>query len=233
MKKNLQQLFEEFMYECEFVRKVRPATLRAYRYTLALFLKIVPTASLQLLDTTLVIEFFKILQERKRIVGKGSTKSGIKKSTAATYWSKLNTFFDWLVKHEHIENNPFEKMAYPTPSYEEKKFLKKQEIEKIITAIHCHHDNNVLLLKRNIVLFYLFIFCGLRREEVLRLQIRDIDFERRVLTIRGDTSKSGMTRQVPLHSTTIMYLKDYLQARKLPPICWSPGKETKVLLLRD
>ncbi len=141
-------------------------------------------------------------------------KRGIKKSTAATYWSKLNTFFGWLAQHGYIEGNPFAKMTYPTPSYEEKKFLSRREIEKIITAIHCHHDNNDLLLKRNLVLFYLFIFCGLRRNEVLHLQIRDIDFERKVITIRGDTSKSGITRQVPLHSTLVMYLKDYLQIRK-------------------
>jgi integrase/recombinase XerD len=48
----------------------------------------------------------------------------------------------------------------------------------------------------------------------MSLQIRDIDFERKILTVRAETSKSKTTRQIPLHSTTIMYLKDYLVARK-------------------
>lgn len=214
MRKNLQQLFDEFIFECEFGKKIRPETIRNYNHTFGLFIKLMPHTTTETLSSHIIIRFFKTLQERKRIVGKGIQKIGIKKSTAATYWSKLNTFFEWLKLKKHIKENPFSQLPYPTPSYEDKKFLKKEEIEKIITAIHTHHDNNIFILKRNLVLFYILLFCGLRREELLLLQIRDIDFERKTLTIRGDTSKSGMTRQIPLHSTCSMYLKDYLAARK-------------------
>jgi len=86
--------------------------------------------------------------------------------------------------------------------------------KRIITAIQTHHDNNLLLLKRNLVLFYTLLFCGLRKEELLLLQVRDIDFERKIITIRADTSKSGRSRTLPLHTTLHMYLKDYLAARK-------------------
>lgn len=214
MKKIIDQLFNEFTYEAEFVKKVRTETLRGYKSSFSLFMKLIPHASLETITTHTITDFFKILQQRKRLIGKGTVKTGIKKSTAATYWSKLNTFFSWLEAKKHINKNPFSELAYPTPCYEDRKFLKKEEVEKIITAIHTHHDNNILILKRNLVVFYILLFCGLRREELQMLQVRDIDFERKLLTIRADTSKSGRTRQLPLHTSTIMYLKDYLQARK-------------------
>ena len=214
MRKELHQLFDEYIYEAEFVKKLQPETLRAYNNIFSLFIKLLPQVSLETLTPKIITDFFKILQERKRLIGKGIPKTGIKKSTIATYWSKLNTFFDWLLSRRYIKANPFSELAYPSPSYEDKKFLKKEEIEKIITAIQTHHDNNLFLLKRNLVLFYLLLFCGLRREELILLQIRDIDLQRKVLTIRADNSKTGRSRLLPLHSTTIMHLTDYLNARK-------------------
>lgn len=104
-------------------------------------------------------------------------------------------------------------MAYPKPEHEDRKFLKKEQVEKIFTAIH-NHSGNVLILKRNLAMFYILLFCGLRREELMLLQIRDIDFERKLLTVRAEISKSGMTRRLPLHPTAVLYLKDYLNQRK-------------------
>lgn len=214
MRKNIQQLFDEFIYECEFVRKIRPETLRGYKQAYKTFVKLIPDVSLNQISTSTITTFFKILQERKRVVGRGEIKTGIKKSTIASYWSRLNGFLNWLVLRKYLNQNPFKGLKYPSPTYEDKKFLKREEIEKILTAIHINHNENILLLKRNLVLFHLLLFCGLRKEEVMLLQIRDIDFERKIVTVRGETSKSGKTRQLPLHSSTLMYLKDYLKERK-------------------
>lgn len=214
MKKDLQQLFNEFMYECEYVRKVRAATLHGYKQTFNTFYKLMPSVGIESISPSLMIQFFKILQERKRVVGRGIIKVGIKKSTAATYWSKLNNFFEWLKLRKYIKDNPFRVMEYPVPEYVDKKYLKKREIEKILAAIHSHCNKNILLLKRNLSIFYILLFCGLRREELILLQIRDIDFERKILTVRGETSKSGRTRHLPLHSEVVMHLKDYLNERR-------------------
>jgi site-specific recombinase XerD len=214
MTKSLQELFEHFIYEAEFVKRVRPTTLHGYKYTFKTFTRLMPGLSLDLITSETMTHFFKLLQERKRIVGKGIVKTGIKNSTAASYWCKLNAFFSWLSIKGHLNNNPFTKMNYPKPSYENKQYLKKEEIERILTAIHITHGKNMLLFKRNLVIFYLLLYCGLRKEELLLLQVRDIDFERKTVTIRGDTSKSGRTRLIPLHSTTLMHMKDYLSERK-------------------
>ena len=214
LRKSIHQLFDEFLFEAEFVKKVRPKTLLAYRHTFNLFQKLVPDISLNEITSATVVQFFKILQERKRPVGRGMVKIGIKKSTVATYWSKLNAFFQWLVTKKYISRNPFAELPYPSPTYEDKKYLKKKEIEKILAAIYMHHNNNPLILRRNLALFYLLLFCGLRKGELLQLQIRDLDIEKRILTIRAEASKTQKSRDIPLQSNTLMVIKEYLQARR-------------------
>jgi integrase/recombinase XerD len=214
MKKTLEQLFQEFLHECEFARRVRPATLRGYKTTYHTFLHFMHATSLENISEQTITEFFKIIQERDRYVGKGIIKTGVKTSTIATYWSKLNIFFQWLFNKGYLKLNPFQKMKYPKPSYENKQFLNKDQIERILTTIHINPSANILLFKRNLVIFYLFLFCGLRKEELLLLQVRDLDFEHKMITIRGETSKSGKTRQIPLHSSLVIHLLDYLKERK-------------------
>lgn len=212
MKKSLSYLFDEYMHEYEFIRKSRPSTLMKYRQLFNTFSMLMPECSTDTLTPTNIIRFFKLLESRKRVVGKGHIKTGVKKSTVAAYWTKLNGFCEWLRIKGYIKQNPFSELPYPTPSYEDKQFLKKEEIEKILTAI-LSNSVTIFILKRNIAMFYLLLFCGLRREELLLLQVRDLDFENKLLTVRSETSKVKRTRYIPLHSQLILYLKDYLKVR--------------------
>lgn len=215
MRKDITQLFKEFMFECEFARKLKPSTLNGYRETFKLLMKLKPDITLENISTATFIEFFRLLEERERRVGDGSIiKKGIKKSTISTYWSKLNSFCEWMRVAGHLAVNPFASMRYPAPVYEDRKFIKKNDVEKIFTAIHNYPGINLFLLKRNLVIFEILLFCGLRRSELVALQIRDIDIERRTLTVRAETSKIPRTRYIPIHSTLLRSLKDYIEERR-------------------
>lgn len=214
MKKGLVSLFNEFIFECEYARKLKPATIRGYKSVFSFFITLCPDVTRGSLDTHTVITFFKELETRNRVVGRGLVKTGVKKSTIATYWSKLNPFFKWLKSKELIKANPFDSMAYPTPTYEDKQFLSRNEVERIMTAVITNATKNVFMLKRNLLLIHLLLFCGLRKEELLQLQIRDIDLSKKELTIRRESSKSDRTRCLPLHAHVLMHLVEYLKARR-------------------
>lgn len=214
MKKNISAVFKEFVYEYEYVKRVSSETIRGYKNAFNIFYKLIPEITTETLSSNTLIQFFKILQTRKRIVGRGIIKVGVKTSTVASYWNKLNTFFNWLEFRGYIKQNPLCSITCPTPVYSDRKYLPRSSVEKLLTAIHMHYQSNVLVFKRNIVIFYIFLFCGLRREELLQLQVRDVDITKRQLTIRGETSKSKRSRQLPIHPTLIMHIKDYLIERK-------------------
>jgi integrase len=66
-------------------------------------------------------------------------------------------------------------------------------------------------------LFGLLSVSGLRIGEARNLELRDIDLRAAVLTVRG--SKFGKSRLVPLHTSSLNVLADYLARRER---CWAP-----------
>ena len=212
--KYLQPLLEEYLQECEYSSRLRPATIRGYRAVFSLFISIMPEIlTVEHLMPSSVVEFFKRLQVRKRIVGKCTTKSGVRDSTIRTYWAKLNAFFSWLVVTKHLQNNPLKGVKKPPePKYEDSRALKDDEVDKIIAAI-VSRANGPLALRRDIVIVSLLLYCGLRRGELISLQVKDIDLFTATLTVRGETSKSKRTRTLPIHPTLLMHIKEYMTVR--------------------
>lgn len=215
MKQSLQHLHQEFMNECRYASKLSPETLRGYQAGFDLLIKLMPNIEMTTICSKMIIEFFRRLENRERVVGKGQIKKGVKKTTIATYRSKLNKFFDWLARKGHLGTNPFREMEYPAVSYEDRKFLKKEDVEKIFTAVGFTIDwQSQLVRKRNFALMHALLYCGLRRGECMNLKMLDIDFQRKQLTVRAETSKSKRERVIPLNSKILLALHDYAEERK-------------------
>jgi len=211
---DLKKLFEEYLNECQFSSGLRPATTRGYKAVFHLFLIVMPeVTTVQHLTPAMVMEFLKRLQTRQRIVGKNTAKFGVRNSTIKTYWSKLNSFFEWLYRKGHIEKSPMRSIKKPPePLYEDSKALKDEEIDKIISAVVLR-TANPLALRRDMAMVSLLLYTGLRRGELIGLQVKDMDLGKGQLTIRGETSKSGRTRTLPIHPTLQMQLRHYIAER--------------------
>jgi len=211
---NINELFEKFTNQCRYVSKMSEATIVGYQSTFKLLQTINPGLTIKMLTPELMTEFFKILEKRARIVGRDKeVKIGIKSSTVATYRSKLNKFFLWLVNNEYLKTNPFDTIPYPDVNYDDKKFLRKAEIEKIMAAI-ATRSNNLLVRKRDMAMFYTMLYCGLRKGEIIGLKVYNINLELRELTVAAETSKSKTTRIIPINQELITLFKDYLAERK-------------------
>lgn len=224
--KDINKLFEEYARECEFTHGLRPETIRGYRATFELFKKIIPGMSLGDLRQETMACFFERIKTRKRIVGKGTEKIGVRQSTIRTYWSKLNSFFAWLQLRGYIENNPLPKMKIAEPVYDDHRAMEREDINKLLAAVTMH-SKNPLILRRDTLIISILFFAGLRKGELLGLQFKDIDMGKRVLTVRGETSKSKRTRCLPINPTLLMHLQEYIRERN------KKGYKTEYLIASD
>jgi integrase len=213
MENKLEKLFKEYIEECQYSGGLRPETIRSYKEVFKHFVKTMPEINIpELISPLVVTEFFKRLHTRIRVVGNKKIRTGIKNSTIKTYGSKLRAFCEWLVKRGHIKENPISRMSLPEPVYEDIRALNREQVEKIIASIVLHSPNPLMFRRDNLIV-HILLFCGLRKGELLGLQLRDIDIKNRMLTIRAETSKSKRTHQVPLNPIVMMHLQEYLIER--------------------
>jgi integrase len=77
-----------------------------------------------------------------------------------------------------------------------------------------------LIRARNVAIIAVALYCGLRRTELLSLKGSDIDLTHGRLT-GGETSKSQMSRTIPLNSEVRQCLANYLNERARSPILFT------------
>lgn len=91
----------------------------------------------------------------------------------------------------------------------------EQEIDRLLSAalmLPTAWPSTLLRPRLFHCLLGLLSVTGLRIAEALNLQLRDVDLDRAVLTIRA--AKHGRTRLVPLHPSTVVVLGQYLHLRE-------------------
>src|SRR6266481_5666892 len=216
MQKSLAELHNEFVDYAEFTRGLSPKTLRAYRTSFELLMTRFPSLIPSMLVPDTMVEYFKWLQTRRRVIGR-QTRQGVKKSTVATYWRRLSKFFDWLKARRYIEANPLKSdlLEFPLVRYDDKKYLNRPDIEKILVAIQFNVAwKSHLVRARNLAIISMAFNCGLRRGELLGLKLLDVDLTRNEITVRSETSKSRTQRIIPLNTRARRDLDDYLEKRR-------------------
>lgn len=207
---NLQELFNEFIAEQELFRGARKPTIVGYQAAFSLFTSLVPGVDLADLNTGTVKSFFIRLNDRRVAI----THENIKASTIHTYRSKLNSFFKWLAVKKYIEKNPIDEIPRPKVDYNDKRYLDRESVEKILNAItYGKQWKNAFVRNRNIAIFHTFLFTGIRRSELIHLRLTDVDIDNRTIFINGDTSKSRENRSVPLHPNLAQILTTYIGQR--------------------
>lgn len=211
---SLNNHFQNYLNECEFTRRLRPETIRSSKYAFEHFTSVVPEVSeVSDISTDLITVFFKRLQTRERIVGKGQVKVGIKDSTVASYTGRLRAFFQWLKNRKIIEVNPFETFRSTPPVFADHRALTGGEIKKIMGTV-AQYAKSSFLLRRDMAMVGILTFCGLRRNELASLEVRDIELLEGFIIIRPETSKSKAIRKIPVNVYLRRLLKEYLEERK-------------------
>lgn len=140
---------------------------------------------------------------------------GLRDSSVARKCSTLRSFFTYAMELGLIFKHPMNHIKVKNKRKKLPDFLFIEEVDALLDSIDIHTPQGM----RNRCMLELMYACGLRVSEVTGLQIGDIDFERRVVTVVG---KGAKQRMVPYYSLVGELLKNYLDdIRHL----WAGGKD--------
>lgn len=153
--------------------------------------KNIPTEQVEESD---IEKFYHHLQQRPSATGGSLSESRV---TLHMYTLKL--FFQHLQDTEQIEINPLGSLDY-TSDYKRTRenLLSVEDIERLY--------NECETAKQKAILGIIY-GCGLRRQEAVKLNAKDIHFKTGMLYVRE--GKGGRKRIIPISKTVLNDLKDY------------------------
>jgi len=129
-----------------------------------------------------------------------------KKSSIARKLAALRTFFQFLVREGVIESNPAKLVATPR---KEKKLPVHLSVEDAVRFIETP-DPETDFGKRDRAILELLYATGVRVSELVQLNLRDIDFNNKLIRVFGKRRKE---RIVPFGQPAAKALRDYLAVR--------------------
>lgn len=167
-------------------------------------------------------------------------KAGLKASSLNRRVTALKAAINWAVKRSLIENNPIAKLEKIREEDSDTKvrYLSDEERERLMAALdereneirNGRDSHNEWLKIRNLPtvptieegefadhlkpLVLLSLSTGIRRNSLLSLEWRDVNFNDETIMVRAATSKSGKQYYVPMNEQVISILTQWRKQMK-------------------
>lgn len=201
-------LAEEFYQYSLSIRGYSKATIKKYRFVINSFCKLTSITRLNEVTDAKVQSLFFI----------GRTQRNWSSHTYLVYRLSLLVFFRWCVKQGLLSNNPVDAIESPKIGKRLPKGLTKDKALRILEVVYNYPYGEEYLRHRNHAVFALFIYAGLRKQELLSLKLTDIDLNNYTIFVRQ--GKGNKDRIVPISFPLAHSLKRYMAARnKLNRTC--------------
>lgn len=136
------------------------------------------------------------------LVDKGLTNKSINRKI-----SSLNTFYKFLQRTQVLESNPLARHKALKVSKTLQVPFSEDEIDTVLNTIPTDTFEGL----RDKLIVELFYTTGMRRIELVQLQISDIDFHQKRLKVLGKRNKE---RLIPLLATVVDTIEMYLKERQ-------------------
>jgi len=198
---------DDFLISKEVEEGCSSSTIKAYRYDLQKFMELVGDIEVESPVVRQRIRLF-----LKKLKDMDYTKKGISRKIAS-----LRSYFKFLTLNEFISKNPMSTIKSPKIKLEESlpKFLKISDVEEIFQKLKDRKLFNSRKSQRYYLIIRLLYSTMARVSELCNIKIRDVDFEKGYIRLRG---KGNKERIVPVDKTTLDVFKESLQNR----ISYSP-----------
>lgn len=185
----IREAYENFMFE-QRVRNNSPATITFYSSALGSFVDRLSVSEVEELTITQYKDYIIYL-----------SSSGIKSTSVNTNMRAVKAFYNYLIDEELI-GDCSRKLKLIKQQKQEIIPLSDEEIGRLLG---CFDVSDELEL-RNKCFALLMLDCGLRRSELCRLKVSDVDLAQKSLLVNG---KGGKQRLVPMGELTFRCLESY------------------------
>ena len=131
-----------------------------------------------------------------------------KAATRARKAASIRVFFNFLTqKAEILTVNPAQGLETPKLDRRLPKYLNLEQSEKLLDTAHSDSSENA---ERDYAIITLFLNCGMRLSELVGINIKNINFNDKKLTVIG---KGNKERTIYLNQSCINAINAYLQVR--------------------
>lgn len=149
--------------------------------------------------------YFQFLTEKNAV----QKKRKLSPATINAYHRALSAFYNWLQREEYIEENPMlrvEKAAFEKPI---KPTITEEQMMKMLDQF----NKKTFVGFRNYCMLLMMYDLGMRRLELVNLELEDVDFDAQLLTIRKSKCRKG--RILPIGASLEKSLRRYRVLRDI------------------
>lgn len=132
-----------------------------------------------------------------------NTGGRLKSGTVNRVISSFKVFFKFLAEEGIINENPAEHLHKIREPKMQLQIFKTEQVEELVSAIKPY----TFAGRRDRLAIQLLLDTGIRRAELLRLRVSDIDFQERLIRVWGKGSKE---RLAPFGERTAEFLKTWI-----------------------
>jgi integrase/recombinase XerC len=218
-KPRLVRLAEEYLAVLAHERVASPHTVRAYDRELHDFVEFVVARRGAGMDPG-KIEHPLIREYLGSLYGRGLSKASVARALAA-----VRSWFKWLARTGHVEQNAAALVATPKLPKHLPRVPSIEQMNRVVESV-AGDTETAAWPERDRVIFELLYGCGIRNAELVGLSLRDIHWANEAVLVRG---KGRKERYVPLGDAAAEAIRAYLPGReaKLAQV----GKRSDALLL--
>lgn len=138
-------------------------------------------------------------------------EAGIAPRSVNRKLSALRTYFSFLLRAGKVKDNPLKQIVGPRAGQKLPATVSVAEMARLLSDIPLEEGFRGM---RDHLILELLYSAGLRRNELIQLKMRDVDFDRSVLRVEG---KGRKYRDVPFGQPLALSLRTYFTLRKEHP----------------
>jgi integrase/recombinase XerC len=135
------------------------------------------------------------------------SEMGLKPRSVNRKLSSIQSLFNYCIRNGLVETNPASNIKRPKAGSALPSFVREESLKSLFTEIDFPQDYEG---QRDRLMITLFYTSGIRRDEMINLEIASLDFYTKSIKVLGKRNKE---RIIPLSKTLMDQLQGYIQLR--------------------